>query len=82
MEKYGRLRGTVTVINARAVTIYVWHDAAIAVLALSVATTRVHLSHLAELPAVLALTGCAVLAFGWVEDLAARRRPRLLPRAG
>jgi hypothetical protein len=81
MKDGGRLKSAVTVINARAVTIYIWHDAAIAVIAMSVHTARVHVSPIAELPAVLLLTGLAVLAFGWVEDLAARRRPVLLPRA-
>jgi peptidoglycan/LPS O-acetylase OafA/YrhL len=81
MTKCGWLRSVVTVVNARAVTIYIWHDAAIAVIAVFLHTARVHVSHVVELPAVLLLTGLAVLAFGWVEDLAARRRPTLLPRA-
>lgn len=81
MTRSGGLTRAVTVINARAVTIYIWHDAAIAVIAVSVHTARLHVSHVAELPAVLVLTGLAMLAFGWVEDLAARRRPVLLPRA-
>jgi hypothetical protein len=29
---------------------------------------------------VFATIGVVVLAFGWVEDLAARRKPSLLPR--
>jgi peptidoglycan/LPS O-acetylase OafA/YrhL len=74
------LRNAVAIVNARAVTIYIWHDVAIAVIALFLHAARLHVSHVAELPAVLVLTGCAVLAFGWVEDLAARRRPVLLPR--
>jgi peptidoglycan/LPS O-acetylase OafA/YrhL len=82
IQQSGRLRRAVTVINARAVTIYIWHDAAVAVIAVAVHTTRLHIWPVAELPAVLLLTGGAVLAFGWVEDLAARRRPALLPRAG
>jgi peptidoglycan/LPS O-acetylase OafA/YrhL len=81
MNKTGWLKNAITVINARAVTIYIWHDAAIAVIAMSLHAARVHVSHVAEVPAVLLLTGLAVLAFGWVEDLAARRRPVLLPRA-
>jgi peptidoglycan/LPS O-acetylase OafA/YrhL len=59
------------VINARAVTIYLWHDAAI-VLSLALAAW-------ARLPVVFLLTGVAALLFGWVEDLAAGRRPSLLP---
>ena len=80
MAKSGWLKSAVTVINARAVTIYIWHDAAIAVIAMFVHSARLQVSHIAELPAVLLLTGVAMLAFGWVEDLAARRRPTLLPR--
>ncbi len=81
MANTGWLKSAVTVINARAVTIYIWHDAAVAVVAVFVYRTRLHVSHVAELPAVLVLTALAMLAFGWVEDLAARRRPALLPRA-
>jgi peptidoglycan/LPS O-acetylase OafA/YrhL len=82
MNRAGRLRRAVTVINARAVTIYIWHDVAIAVIAMAIRTTRVHVSHVAELPAVLLLTGVAVLTFGWVEDLAAGRRPTMLAGYG
>jgi hypothetical protein len=80
MARTGWLRSTVAVINARAVTIYIWHDVAIAVIAMFLHAVHAHVAHVAELPAVLLLTGLAVLAFGWVEDLAARRRPVLLPR--
>jgi hypothetical protein len=66
------LTWVVNAINARAVTIYLWHDAAIAVsLALGVWL---------RLPAVFLLTAVAVVAVGWVEDLAAGRRPALIPR--
>lgn len=80
VDRTGWLKSAVAIVNARAVTIYIWHDAAIAVIAVSVHAARIHVSRVAELPAVLLLTGCAVLAFGWVEDLAARRRPALVPR--
>jgi peptidoglycan-N-acetylglucosamine deacetylase len=59
------------VINARAVTIYLWHDAAI-VVSLALATWL-------RLPVVFLLTGVAALLFGWIEDLAAGRRPSLMP---
>lgn len=55
----GRL---VTLLDARAVTIYLWHNI------VQVATSVV-------------LVSVAVLAFGWVEDLAARCPLRLLPGA-
>jgi peptidoglycan/LPS O-acetylase OafA/YrhL len=67
------LHRAVEVVNARAVTIYLWHDPAI-VGSLAIATTLgLHLSGLVRLPIVCALTAIAVLLFGWVEDLAAGR---------
>jgi peptidoglycan/LPS O-acetylase OafA/YrhL len=70
-------------LNGRAVTIYLWHNIAIA--AIWPILERTGLDDLGRLeqPATLAmtflLTGVAVLAFGWVEDLAAGRSPRLWP---
>lgn len=60
-------------INARAVTVYLWHDAAI-VLCLGLAAWL-------RLPAVFLLTAVAALIFGWIEDLAAGRRPTVIPRS-
>ncbi|MFJ3643560.1 acyltransferase family protein [Streptomyces sp. NPDC090108] len=83
-------RRAVTLLNSRAVTIYLWHNLCI----LAAATLWDDLwrfdvldEHFAwllnsswpELALVWALVcGCVVL-FGWVEDLAAKRRPRLWP---
>ncbi|MEV0900113.1 acyltransferase family protein [Actinoplanes sp. NPDC049802] len=74
----------VTLFNARAVTIYLWHGVAIA--AVWPLLERIHfddLNGLLEPPVTLAvafgLTAVAVAVFGWAEDLAARRRPRLWP---
>jgi peptidoglycan/LPS O-acetylase OafA/YrhL len=74
----------VTLLNARAVTVYLWHNIAIA--AVWPVLTLVALDDLAgdvggvvDLGVTLALTLLAVLLFGWVEDLAARRAPRLWP---
>jgi peptidoglycan/LPS O-acetylase OafA/YrhL len=67
------LHRTVEKVNARAVTIYLWHDPAI-VGSLAIATALgLHLSGYVRLPIVCALTAVAVLLFGWVEDLAAGR---------
>ncbi|WP_330266581.1 acyltransferase [Streptomyces griseorubiginosus] len=83
----------VTLSNNRAVTIYLWHNMLImatvplidlayrlpfmqsdrAVAALD-ATDTVWMFFL-----VWPLIGLAILAFGWIEDLAAKRRPRLWP---
>ncbi|WP_432969394.1 acyltransferase family protein [Dactylosporangium sp. CA-233914] len=77
------LDGAVSVLNARAVTIYLWHNIAIA-LCFPVGD----LLHVWQLGAwtqlgyfgvALVLLCVPVLALGPVEDLAARRRPALLP---
>ncbi|MGW5614835.1 acyltransferase family protein [Streptomyces sp. NPDC003877] len=82
--------GTITLLNSRAVTIYLWHNVCI----LIAATLWDHLwafplleqnvPGLLESPwPVLALTwfliGTCILAFGWAEDLAAKQRPRVWP---
>ncbi|GAA0568785.1 hypothetical protein GCM10010172_61360 [Paractinoplanes ferrugineus] len=74
----------VTLLNNRAVTVYLWHNIAIA--AVWPALTLVALDdlggrrgELADLGLALLLTALAVLLFGWAEDLAARRSPRLWP---
>ncbi|GAA3345216.1 acyltransferase [Amorphoplanes nipponensis] len=75
----------VTVLNARALTIYLWHVPII------VAVTRIGEAH--GLPVrgaagigwrfgvIVALVAVAVALFGWVEDFAAGRRPALVPGA-
>lgn len=79
----------VTLLNARAVTIYLWHNIAItavwpllSLIALG-GVTFDDLGHgldgPVDLVTAMLLTLVAVLAFGWVEDLAAKRRPRLWP---
>ncbi len=84
LAKAGPLDKAVTLVNARAVTIYLWHNIAIA--AVWPMLTVVALDDLGDqlgaatdLLAAFALTLVAVLAFGWAEDLGARRRPRLWP---
>jgi hypothetical protein len=89
MEWLARIRPldtAVSVLNARAVTVYLWHNLAIAavwpvlaVLALDDFGAR--LEGLTEFAVALALTFFAVLAFGWAEDLGARKRPSLWPIA-
>jgi peptidoglycan/LPS O-acetylase OafA/YrhL len=75
------LSAAISAVNARAVSIYVWHlpaaFAATTLLAAGPASNR--LTALAVTTAILA---GIVLAVGWVEDVAALRRPRLLPRPG
>ena len=73
----------VKLINARAVTVYLWHYPLItvAVLALTpLAITYGSPGYYVLLLAVeLVLVAISVAAFGWVEDVAARRRPSLWP---
>ncbi|WP_439944054.1 acyltransferase family protein [Streptomyces sp. BBFR115] len=88
LARFRRLDRIVTVFNARAVTVYLWHEIAL-ILAVPL------IDRLWDVPAFERylpldsqwfLFGVAwvlicvfVLLCGWVEDVAARRRPRLLP---
>ncbi|MFI7607962.1 acyltransferase [Micromonospora sp. NPDC049366] len=73
----------VTVVNRRALTIYLWHMPF--VVALTPLVDVVGWSHQDPLGLairvvlVFALVGVVTLAVGWVEDVAARRRPELIP---
>jgi hypothetical protein len=74
----------VTMVNARAVTVYLWHNVAIWASfvvgdALNVWSFGNRPGNLLCLAITLGLVAAAALVLGWVEDLAARRRPRLLP---
>jgi peptidoglycan/LPS O-acetylase OafA/YrhL/GT2 family glycosyltransferase len=71
----GRL---VTVLNARAVTIYLWHNLAID-LSVTIDGQLGWSSLFAQIATTVVLVAVAVLIFGWVEDLAARRPLRLIP---
>jgi peptidoglycan/LPS O-acetylase OafA/YrhL len=71
------LSSAVTLLNRRALTIYLWHQPA--VVAIAAGTSAIGLGGLAGLPVrlvtVAVLVVLAVAIFGWVEDVAARRRP-------
>ncbi|MFD5798483.1 acyltransferase [Streptomyces diastatochromogenes] len=80
----------VTLLNSRAVTIYLWHNLCILVAATlwdqlwQVDVMYLHFSWLLESSwPVLAITwvfiGSCIVWFGWVEDIAAKRSPRLWP---
>ncbi|ASW56252.1 acyltransferase [Plantactinospora sp. KBS50] len=79
------LNRTVTVLNSRALTIYLWHMPI--VIALAALGAHVDLERntpvglALHVVAVALLVAVAVLLFGWVEDLAAGRRPVLVPAA-
>lgn len=80
-----RLSRLLRAVNGRVMTLYLWHQTAIVITVTAIGRWRLHLSgpsgRLVVLTAVITLLAVAVLGFGWVEDVAARRRPALLPRA-
>ncbi|MQS15608.1 acyltransferase family protein [Streptomyces kaniharaensis] len=85
-----RWNGLVGLLNARAVSVYLWHTPAL-VLAIPLTDNLWSVSFLYQharwlltspwlpLTAAIPLIGLLVLAFGWVEDLAAKRPLRLFP---
>ncbi|MFB6630293.1 acyltransferase [Streptomyces sp. NPDC056362] len=85
-----RWNGLISLLNARAVSVYLWHQTAlVAAIPLidplwNVALFYEHgrwllTSQWFTLLVALPLIGLLVLTFGWVEDVAAKRRPRLFP---
>ncbi|WP_107097602.1 acyltransferase [Streptomyces sp. WMMB 322] len=91
----GRLERPVTLANSRAVTLYLWHQPALVATvplldllwripavgdseALSAALES--WSGALMFLTVWPLAALLIAAFGWAEDVAARRRPRLWPR--
>ncbi|MFB9319902.1 acyltransferase family protein [Cryptosporangium minutisporangium] len=78
LQRHRVIDRIITIFNSRAVTIYLWHNAALA-LALGF-TDRIGLyPWYVWFPLAWALIGVAVLLFGWIEDVAARRKPELVP---
>jgi hypothetical protein len=77
--------GFVSMVNNRAVTIYLWHNVAITLAVALFDPLKLWripgqiAEDAADFGLALAMLTVAVLALGWVEDLAARRRPRLSP---
>ncbi|MGW0432530.1 acyltransferase family protein [Micromonospora sp. NPDC003197] len=79
------LNRAIDLLNARAVTIYLWHMPAglLAAIGLSsIAFSGWAGNVVLRLTAVWLITAVAVVLLGWVEDLAARRSPALIPRTG
>ncbi|WP_328655218.1 acyltransferase [Micromonospora sp. NBC_00330] len=80
------LGAVLRVVNARAVTIYLWHIPASLGMFLLLAPMLPYNSVASialRLTGVCLLTAGAVLLFGWIEDVAARRTPALFgPRPG
>lgn len=78
LKRFPLLDRTITVINSRAVTIFLWHGVAL-LLAENLFGRFGMAKPYLTFPFAWVLIGVAVLAFGWVEDFAARRKPELLP---
>ncbi len=71
-------------VNDRIFTIYLWHAVGLYVMyeLLWVGDRPAWLRNLAGFPIVLLVTFVCMLAFGWIEDIAARREVHLTPRSG
>ncbi|MCM0677303.1 glycosyltransferase [Micromonospora phytophila] len=70
----------VTGLNSRALTIYLWHNAAIAVCFVVGDLFDVwRLGQAGYLAVALLILFVVVLLLGWIEDVSAHRRPRLAP---
>ncbi|MFF2384274.1 acyltransferase [Streptomyces sp. NPDC058108] len=85
-----RFDGVISLLNSRAVTVYLWHSFALVLtepLIDPLWSNSFFYDHLQWLlasqwtPLVIAvpLICLAIVLFGWIEDVAARRRPRLFP---
>jgi len=83
LDRFPRLARFVSTVNARAITIYVWQLPVLfltgALLQLAGVTPLTTEMKVASLLIGAPLTALAMVLIGWVEDLAARRKPALLP---
>jgi len=83
VDRLRPVRGAVTFLNRRAVTIYLWHMPVVVGFAALLTPLGLWTQDPAGivLRVLLVAAGVAlpVVAFGWVEDMAARRRPVALP---
>jgi hypothetical protein len=81
------LDGFVSMVNNRAVTVYLWHNVAITIAVALIVPLKLweiptqFLSDLTVFAVAMTILSVAVLALGWVEDVAARRPPRVSPFA-
>ncbi|MFN0096733.1 MAG: serine hydrolase [Dehalococcoidia bacterium] len=76
-----RVAAVLYFVNERALTIYLWHNAGLFCMYQLLWTQERPdwVRTTAALPIVLGVTALGVVAFGWVEDRAAKRSPRLWP---
>ncbi|NYD23907.1 acyltransferase family protein [Kineococcus aurantiacus] len=76
------VRRATTLVSGRAMTIYLWHPVAILLVGTLLGISTGHRSGALLLGGTVVLTAVAVLAFGWVEDVAAVRSVRVVPLPG
>ncbi|MFR9778944.1 acyltransferase family protein [Micromonospora sp. MS34] len=83
VDRYPLVGRMVTVLNRRALTVYLWHMSFVVALTPLVGlvgwTPRDPLGLAVRVVLVFALVGVVTLLVGWVEDVAARRPPELFP---
>ncbi|MEU8820928.1 acyltransferase [Actinoplanes sp. NPDC048796] len=85
LDKVPALAEGIRVVNARAITIYLWHYPLITVAAMVLEhfgvpwATPSYIGWMLVIETALVLA--AVLVFGWVEDVSAHRKASLWPRA-
>ena len=85
LAKVRPLDGFVSMVNNRAVTIYLWHNVAITIAVVLFDPLKLweiptqFLEDATDFSIAVVLIIVAVLSLGWVEDIAARRKPRLSP---
>lgn len=76
------LRPAVHLLSRRSLTIYLWHPAGIVLSYRTVDRIPLDIAILDDALLIVLVpctTAVAVVAFGWIEDLAGKRRPQLLP---
>jgi peptidoglycan/LPS O-acetylase OafA/YrhL len=82
LTRHRRLAGLATGISSRALTIYLWNNVAIGAAPVVIGREdEATLGGFLVVVVAILLLALTVLAFGWLEDLAAGRRARLLPRS-
>jgi len=83
VDRIPLLGRAVTVLNRRALTVYLWHMSFVVALTPLVGlvgwTPRDPLGLAIRVVLVFVLVGVVTLLVGWVEDVAARRTPELVP---
>ncbi|MFI5834794.1 acyltransferase [Micromonospora sp. NPDC051300] len=83
VDRFPAFGRAVTVVNRRALTVYLWHMPFVVALTPLVGlvgwSTTDPVGLWVRVGLVLALVGVVTLLVGWVEDVAARRTPELVP---